>query len=305
MIDQNFIYNARLTDMVMKDRIKTSNQLYSTMVETHIRGHPDYHKLHSMRQTKEMDRKATAKYQKQLLKESLERMGMTLTDFDNEFKRRKSADHVHTHLLELEEHMFKEMKPLLKEVPVFWWLEAVKGIGIRYSTKLLWMIGDITRFRNPSALRKYCGTVPGQRRRRGQEANFNPALKGVLLGQVAGNFLKNKSQYKAYYDRKKAKYAERYADELLVTEQKKEAKAKITKDDWTKARIDNYSRKAMINRFLVDLWKAAFLVIGEEPPTNPYILNDPKHNEEPMLVPVTPQILKKVEKWRRKSEEEA
>ena len=67
---------------------------------------------------------------------------------------------------------------------------------------------------------------------------------------------------------------------------------KITKEDWTPIKIHNYSIKAMMNRFLVELWEASFLVEGKTPPANLYILNDPKHNRHPMLVPVTEKMVR-------------
>ena len=69
--------------------------------------------------------------------------------------------------------------------------------------KLLMYIRDIRRFNNPSKLRKYCGCEPGAKRVAGVQSEYNPEIKGFMLGILAENFIKSNSQYKRIYDEKK------------------------------------------------------------------------------------------------------
>lgn len=287
MIDPVFVLNAKIALSVQENRISLGNRIYGFLVEGIVRGHKDYEKLLTLRKDKKADRKKTATFTKKLLKERLEEIGLSPKQFTERFDATKKSSAIYTLVLEAEHQAFKDLKPLLKKIPLWAWIKSVKGLGLNFGVKLLCNLRDVKRFPNPSKLRKYCGTAPGTKLRQGQEANFNPELKGILLGQIAKNFLMSNSQYRQVYDRKKAKYQERYSDELEKTEKKKTQKQKITKDDWTKMRIHNYAQKAMINRFLIELWQAAYLVERKEPPTNPYILNDPKHNKKPMIVPIT------------------
>ena len=278
MITEEFLLKSKIALQIQKTRIAIATRLYSHLTESFVRGHKDYNKLLTMRKDKKADRKKTASYTKKLLTASLKANELTLEDFNNLFNETKSNNAVYVAMEKTEKQAFKELKPLLKDIPLWSWIESVKGLGLNFGVKLLCYLRDIKRFPNPSKLRKYCGTVPGDTLRRGKEANFNPGLKGIMLGQIPKNFLMADSQYKVVYDSKKEHYMTKHAKELELTEKKKEQKKKITKDDWTKLRCHNYAMKAMINRFLVELWMAAHLVEGQEPPTNPYILNDPKHS---------------------------
>lgn len=284
MITQNFILNAKLTLSVQKTRISASNRIYSHQVESIIRGHPSYPQLLAMRKNKSADRKETAAYMKKLLKESLGSMNLSEEIFTKSFEDAKAQNTVYQLLLQAEEEGFKNLLPELKTIPIYNWLHDVKGLGIRYSVKLIYNIRDATRFPNPSKLRKYCGTVPGQRFIAGQEAHFSPELKSILLGQIPGNFLKANSQYKQIYDAKKSYYTQLHIADLAITEQKKANKQKLTKEDWTKMKIHHYAIKAMMNRFICDLWVCWWLSEGKTPPANIYIANDPKHTIEPPVV---------------------
>jgi hypothetical protein len=156
-------------------------------------------------------------------------------------------------------------------------------------------IRDIQRFENPSKLRTYCGTAPGMFHTRGVEANFNPELKGFMMGQIAESFIKAKSQYKRVYDEKKAYYLRLHpeAETLSYEEKKTRLEAELGrklrngegKQIWTKMKIHRYALKAMMNRFIVELWAAWYKAEGKVPPVNAWILDEPHHNTEPMIVP--------------------
>ncbi|MBU2634731.1 MAG: transposase [Nanoarchaeota archaeon] len=292
----DFLLTARVALQVQKVRVAVATRLYSSLVESFVRGHPKYSELLILRKDKNADRKKTALFTKKLLVAQLKAEGLTVEDFNNTFEKLKENNITYVSLLETEKQAFKNVKPLLEDIPLWNWIKSVKGLGLNFGVKLLCYLRDVKRFPNPSKLRKYCGTVPGSKMTRGQEAHFNPELKGILLGQISKNFLMANSQYRKVYDEKKQAYITKYAVEIAKMEEKKLQKQKITKEDWTKIKIHNYSLKAMVNRFLVELWQAAWLVEGKEPPTNIYILNDPKHNKEPMIVPVTEDMVQKEQK---------
>lgn len=291
MVNENFLLNSKIALQIQKTRIAIATRLYSHLTETFVRGNKNYSKLLQMRKDKNADRKKTATYTKKLLTESLKDTGLSLEDFNKLFEETKANNETYVAMEQTEKQAFKTLKPLLKEIPLWSWIESVKGLGLNFGVKLLCYLRDVKRFPNPSKLRKYCGTTPDSKRRRGVEAHFNPELKGILLGQVAKNFLMANSQYRKVYDEKKQYYSLKYSEELLESEQKKQNKVKLTKEDWTKLKIHNYCLKAMVNRFLVELWEAGWKVEGLEPPVNPYILNDPKHNRQPMIVPVTEDMI--------------
>jgi len=296
MVTEEFLLKSKIALQIQKTRVGIATRLYSHLTESFVRGHKDYPKLLKLRKDKSVDRKKTASYTKKLLIASLKADELTLEDFNNLFAETKSNNAVYVAMEKTENQAFKELKPLLKEIPLWVWIQTVKGLGLNFGVKLLCYLRDIKRFPNPSKLRKYCGTTPDSKLRRGQEAHFNPELKGIMLGQIAKNFLMANGQYKVVYDTKKAHYSTKHAKELELTEKKKEQKKKITKEDWTKLKCHNYAMKAMVNRFLVELWQAAFLIEGKEPPTNIYILNDPLHNKEPMIVPVTDEMIEEAKK---------
>ena len=290
MITQDFLLKARIAIELQQSRIGISNRIYASIVEQHIRAHPDYTKLLTLRKDKTKDRKETAKLGKKLLKEQLRVEGISEDElnlyYEEVLRNYIPFQTLHT----AEKEAFKILKPELEVEPLYkHWLKNVKGMGIINSIKLLCYIRDIKRFPNPSKLRKYCGTAPDMKKRRGIEAHFVPALKGLMLGQIATQFLRNGSQYKQVYDDKKAEYIATHVEDLKATEEKKKKKQKITKEDWTKMKIHNYAIKAMINRFLIDLWVAGWKVEDLEPPVTPYILVFPQHNPEPMIVPVKKQ----------------
>ena len=288
MITQDFILKGKIAIELQKTRISIGNRIYSSLVEQYIRADEEYAVLLKLRKTKTFDRKETAKIVKKLLKRQLENQGLAEDEFNKHYKEVLKNYEPYQMLLNVEKLAFKTLQPFLEQEPLHVsWLQNVRGMGLVNSVKLLCYLRDIKRFPNPSKLRTYCGTAPNMKKHKGVEANFNPELKGFMLGQLATQFLRNVSQYKKVYDEKKAEYEAVHAGDLEKTLQKKQLKQKLTREDWTKMRIHNYSIKPMINRFLTDLWQAAFIVEDKKPPVTPYILMFPQHNPEPMIVEVS------------------
>jgi hypothetical protein len=281
VITEQFILDSKVALEIQKTRVAVATRLYSSNVERIVRSHKDYPKLLALRKNKDADRKETAKVTKKLLNEQLKTMGVPEDKFKDQLEEIKKNYTPYQKLVLAEKAAFKEVEPQIKEIAVYSWMEDVRGLGLRYAVKLISKIRDIQRFENPSKLRTYCGCAPGMVRQVGMEAKFSPELKGILLGQVAENFIKNKSQYKRIYDEKKAYYLGLHPEALAEKVKGK----KYTKEDWTKMKIHNYAKKTMINRFLVDLWMAWWMSDGKKPPVNPWIADQPHHSLEPMVVP--------------------
>ena len=281
MITEQFILDSKVALEIQKTRVAVATRLYSSKVEAVVRSHSNYSELLALRKNKSADRKETAQLTKKLLREQLKAMGIDEELFKNGLTSAKKEYAPYKMMIKAEESAFKLLEPQLSDIPVYGWLNEVRGLGLRYSVKLISKIRDMQRFENPSKLRTYCGCAPGCVNVRGVESNFNPELKGVLLGQVAENFIKNKSQYKRIYDEKKAYYLKLHPEALAEKVKGK----KVTKDDWTKMKIHNFAKKTMINRFLVDFWMAWYLCEGKTPPKNPWIADQPHHSLDPMIVP--------------------
>jgi len=296
MITQNFLLDSKIALEIQKTRVAIATRLYSSNVESIVRSHKDYAKLLAMRKNKDADRKETAKLTKKLLSEQLKIMGIPEDKFAEQLEGIKKNYAPYQQIVTAEKVAFKIIEPQLKEIPIYSWMEDVRGLGLRYAVKLISKIRDIQRFENPSKLRTYCGCAPGMVRQSGVEAKFSPELKGILLGQIAENFIKNKSQYKRIYDEKKTYYLGLHPEALAEKIKGK----KYTKEDWTKLKIHNFAKKTMINRFLVDLWMAWYMSDGKTPPKTPWIADQPHHSLEPMVVPWTP---KPVEKPKKKAKE--
>lgn len=281
MITEDFILNAKLALQVQKLRITTSNRVYSAIVERYIRSHPDYPQLLAMRKDVIADRKKTAALVKKLLKEQLESMGLEESEITDLYEQTLEKNETYQSIVKTENRAFKLLEPEMKSQPIFKWFEKVRGLGTKNGIKLLMYIRDIRRFNNPSKLRKYCGCEPGAKRVAGVQSEYNPEIKGFMLGILAENFIKSNSQYKRIYDEKKAYYTKLHPEVLAEKVKGK----KFTREDWTKMKIHNYAKKSMINRFLVELWVAWYKSEGLKPPTTAYILKFPQHNEDPMVVP--------------------
>lgn len=256
---------------IQEVRKKLGNQLYAFLAEGFIRLHEDYPKLASMRRSVLQDKKETAKFTKKLLAESLKKQGSSIEEFKAMYESCKKNQPIYMGLVNLEKQGFKILKPQVEKFPIFiYWLAKVKGINVRLAAQVICAIKDIRRFPNPSKLRTYLGTAPALKKQRGVKAVFNPKYKGLMLGKVADCFIKSESQYKIVYDDKKLK-------------------KQTENPEWTKMKCHNYARKAMINRFVVELWVAWYRSLGLEPPCNPYIVEQPSHNLKPMIVPYEPR----------------
>lgn len=96
------------------------------------------------------------------------------------------------------------------------WIKTTKGTGEKQGARLIAAIGDISYNaladrprRGPAELWAYCGYVPGQKRRKGVQSNWNSAAK-MRAFLVAESCMKNReSPYRAVYDQARANWADR------------------------------------------------------------------------------------------------
>lgn len=108
------------------------------------------------------------------------------------------------------------LQRLMRQHPLGPWVAAQKGVGEKQAARLLAAIGDpylrpeITladgtadpaRPRTVSELWAYCGLAPGQKRRRGERANWSAAAK-MRAWNIAGSMLK--AGNREAYDKRKA-----------------------------------------------------------------------------------------------------
>ena len=110
------------------------------------------------------------------------------------------SSYVLTQLTDVEKYIKDAVAEEIKQYPI-WdkWMINVKGIGPSMAGNL---IGTLTKlgidsFNKPSSLRKYCGisaTAEGiaDQRKKGVKINYNPKMKALLLGVLAGSFLKSR-----------------------------------------------------------------------------------------------------------------
>jgi hypothetical protein len=145
---------------------------------------------------------------------------------------------------ELESALLGEIGSLLKDHPLFPYVDKIKGMGPSLTGKLLAPI-DIHRADTVSALWKYCGQgVNDQgerdRPRKGEKLAYNARLKSVCY-LISTSFLKTRSPYRVVYDDAKAQY-----ERTKVTGNKE--------TDWTPAHVHMASMRKMVKVFLAHLW---------------------------------------------------
>lgn len=123
-------------------------------------------------------------------------------------------------LSDLEHHAELELKRALRAHPLGAWVRATVGVGEKQGARLLAAIGDPAwntledrPRRGPAELWAYCGYVPGQRRRKGERANWNSTAKMRAYLVAESCIKKSTSPYRPVYDAARAKHAEAVHDE--------------------------------------------------------------------------------------------
>lgn len=176
----------------------------------------------------------------------------------------------------------KDVETYLKTIPVYAWCKEVKGLGTKLTAKLLAGIGDIRRFPNPASLWSYCGVgdPAKSKRKKGEQLNFSPKMRSTLYN-LSESFIKSGSQYRVIYDKRKAKTLITHPEwhNLMPDGSENTGKNMHPKHAHSDA------ARAMIKRFLAELFSAWYQSLGLEPPSKPYGVEIQGHHEDPMIVP--------------------
>ncbi len=235
-----------------------------------------YPEILKMQRDKGSDRKSIAR----LIKKALTERGYD-NDAITELRDRKLATHGTYQLMDVtKRETEKALLGILMNRNIWTkYLQQVKGISVLTASKLLYHVGDVTRFSQPSKLMKYSGlsVVNGEadRLRKGEECSYKPELKALLLGVIGDNFMRSNSQYRRVYDDRK-KYTAEHRPEWGTNTK--------TKKTGYKARYHADAKRVMVKRFLIEFWKAGWLAEGLEPPTEPYAVRILGHDLESDIV---------------------
>lgn len=130
-------------------------------------------------------------------------------------KAEKLIDSQLEHLRLMENAATLALKHAVREHPLADWIKSTRGISEKGVGRLLAAIGepaynaaeDRPR-RGPAELWAYCGYAPGQKRRRGQKANWNAEAK-MRAYVVAETVVKVGGPYREVYDQARASWADR------------------------------------------------------------------------------------------------
>lgn len=158
----------------------------------------------------------------------------------------------------------KRMAVLAKQLPVWAWVEKVRGVGPLGLAQLVGECGDIGTYANPAKLWKRMGVavINGERQRRvaGDAAllhGYSPTRRSILYNLGVALLKQNKEgdvdgPYRALYLKKKAMYAAR-----PPCGNKAATGYVCVNDEGTgcaAGHVHNRARRVMEKEFLVDLW---------------------------------------------------
>ena len=275
----NFKLTTRSVKSIQETRIRIGNSIHGSMVEELIRDSKLYDEIRQMRKNKKANRKKIAL----LIKKALIEVGKSKEQLESEFKLRKRQDPFYIDLLKLEKVGIKILEGDLEKMPLYLgYCKQVRGLGALTSAQLIAIIGDMTRFLMPSSLWHYFGVGDPNEDKlsKGKEATHNPKGKALLLGVIAENFVKLRSQYRVIYEERKVRTLKTHPEwhNLNPDGTKNEGK------NMHPRHAEKDARRVMMKRFLCEFWRAGYLAKGLMPPCNPYILNNPKHHLDPDIV---------------------
>ena len=261
------------------DDVKTriSHQKRAEIQNTILAGTDEYPEILGMMRDKQTDREKIAAR----IKSALKGAGYTENDITAERDRSLAVNQTYQLMDIAKQATEKTLLGILLQQNIWTkYLQKVRGVNVLTASKLLYMVGDITRFIQPSKLVKYSGlaVIDGKsdRLKRGEEATYKPELKALLLGVIGDNLIRSNSQYRRVYDERRA-YTKVHRPEWGVHPHSK------TKEYNAYYHAD--AKRVMVKRFVVEFWKAGWLAAGLEVPTKPYPVAILGHDEEPDIVP--------------------
>jgi len=293
MVASDFKLLTQQLNIIDDTCTRIGNQIRSRITNDIIRTSSLWEEIQKLRRDKTSDRKKIAR----LIKKALEEKGYTEDDVTAKRDLALAQTPIYQVMNVLKEETAKPLLGELLKMPLYTkFLSKVRGVGVLTASKLIYYIGDITRFSQPSELIRYCGlaVVDGKAEGLvgGQEAHYKPDLKALLLGVMGENFVQAKSQYKtansdqSYDGRKKKMMRERPEWGVLKDKNGEIVRKKdgSPKNPNYLAHYDKDARRIMMKRFVVELWKAGWLAAGKTPPTEPYAIRILGHDAEPDIV---------------------
>ncbi len=190
----------------------------------------------------------------------------------------------------LENQIKRALDKYTDEHPVGSWAKSNVGIGPVISAGLCAnIVGeaketkqklDATRFASCGDWWSYCGMVPGQKKKRGQRANWNPTLKRLawLIGQ---SFVKVSGHEDAFYGKLYKEKKDYYVKKNEAGEFAERAKKCLTEKKWDEktdafkhyssgklppAHIQAMAERYAAKIFLSHFWEVSLRTLGKEPP---------------------------------------
>lgn len=142
------------------------------------------------------------------------------------------------------------------------WVKATVGIGEKQAARLLATIGDPywntlhDRPRTVSELWAYCGLKPGQRRRRGEKANWSADAKSRAYLCAESCIKHARSPYRPVYDERRTATAERLHAAPCVR-CGPSGKPAPEGSPWSAGHQHADALRIVSKRILRDLWRAA------------------------------------------------
>lgn len=266
------------------DRQRTArvNQVRSAIVEKIVRESSLYSKILAMRRDQKIDKKQTAK----IIKKALEEQGWTEEMVTEERDRKLDMDMVYHAFDIAKAELAKKLEPYLETLPIYNnWLEDIDGISVLSASKLLRLVGDITRFSKPSSLWHYAGlhvvNDKAPKPVHGKPVTWNPKLRALLLGIMGDNFIKQGNIYRQVYDKRTAKTKRVHPEWWHLSPNG----TKLTTPNKHPKHGHKDAVRVMIKRFLLEFWIASYQAKGLQPPRKPYSAKFHPNEEFQPLVP--------------------
>jgi len=176
-------------------------------------------------------------------------------------------DYMDLKLRELEKSVEKKIEKIIKVHPLWnMWFDRIKGIGpILAASIIAWC--DIEKAKTVSSMWKYFGLAPGQERKRGEKAGYNPKAK-TLAWKIAQSLLRAKGRYTSIYYKAKSEYERR--EDIRKMHENGEARGGMNS---YKVHVHLMSLRKMVKRFLADTW-VVWRKVEDLPITKPYVLSE-------------------------------
>ena len=162
----------------------------------------------------------------------------------------------------LDKEMTKALAQQLRNHPLHPWIKTQKGLGDKTVARLLAAIGDPywndlhDRPRTIGELFAFCGVAgPGQRRTRGQKANWNPDAR-KRLWIITGPIIRGDGPYRAVYDAARSRYADK-THTAPCAQCGKKGQPAPEGSDWRDGHKHAGAIRLVMREILRDLWTEA------------------------------------------------